>query len=630
MALAKAQVRRRIRVLATILLLWAVPGVARAQDQAPPPINSSELAAFFSGMIATQRDAFHLPGATVSVVQDGKLIFSNGYGYANVAKRTPVVADATLFRAASVSKLFVWTAVMQLVEQGKLDLNADVNTYLTSFKIPRTYSRPITLADLMTHSAGFEDRALGMSVRSTERLEPLGEFLASNIPARVRPPGQLTAYSNYGAALAGYIVGQVSGMPFDQYVEQHIFQPLGMRHSTFRQPLPAGLAPNLAIGYRYVDGAYQPLEPIWDQLAPAGALSATADDLANFMIAQLQGGQFGDAHILQPATAKEMQQQSFTNDPRVNGIAHGFMEATLNGQHLLFHTGDEFAFHSGLVLLPEHNLGFFVDYNGSSGMLAVLNTIRAFMDQYFPASHPVPITPANLTDAMTRYAGAYRPARSEYTTLGKLAALFQSITVAPMGSDQLVVSLGYPAQITWRYVESDPLVFQSTDVPPAVFGNVVFRADSHGRIQYLFQENNPTTAYVKSPWYATPGFTTTLLGILVTLFLSVLVWAPVGFWIRLHYGERRPFLTWLPSWWSVVLSVVSLVFLAGSAALFSNPETVLGLPAWAPYLFALPWGIVIMAIGMAAFTVLAWMHRYWSVPGRIHFTLVTLATVAFI
>ncbi len=619
----------KLVILAFIVAsLGSTPVDAQAQQNVT--LDSADLEAFFDGVIAAQFDAYHLPGATISVVQNGSLIFARGYGYANIEQRTPVVADKTLFRPGSVSKLFVWTAVMQLVEQGKLDLNADINTYLTDFKIPSTYPQPITLANLMTHTPGFEDQGLGTFVRSAQDLKPLGEYLATHMPARVRPPGELTAYSNYGASLAGYIVSQVSGMPFDRYVEEHIFKPLGMNNSTFSQPLPPDLAPDMAVGYTYVNGAHQPHDFEWVQSEPAGAMTTTATDLANFMIAHLQNGRFGNTSILQEATAQEMHQQSFTNGPHVNGFAHGFMVATINNQHIIWHAGDTLYFHSALVLLPEHNVGFFVSYNGATGSLAALNTVRAFMDHYFPAPQPVPSTPAGLADNVTRYTGAYLPARSGYTTPEKALGIFQSITVAPADTQHLVVSLGTPAQLVLRYVEVEPSVFRSSDVPPSVFGDLVFRADDQGRIRYLLWQNNPTTAYIKSPWYAEPGLNLILLGICVLLFLSVIIWAPVSFWMRRHFREHNPYPVRLASWCAGILSVLSLAFLIGFIALFTNPETALGLPPWAQYLFLLPWIIAVLMISMVVFTILAWMRRYFSIPGRIHYTLVMLAALAFI
>jgi CubicO group peptidase (beta-lactamase class C family) len=296
------------------------------------PIDPKELGAFMDGAINAELMAHHIPGATVAVVKDGKIIFAKGYGYADIDKRKPVVANETLFRVGSVSKLFVWTAVMQLAEQGKLDLDADINVYLKDFQIPATYLKPITLKDLMTHTPGFEDLATDgrVFVRNASDMMSLGEYLKEKMPARVRPPGDITAYSNYGAALAAYIVEQASGMPFDKYVEEKILHPLDMKSSTFDQPLPPNLASNMSNGYIYSNNAYtaEPFEYV--QAGPAGSMSSTAADMSKFMIAHLQNGRYGNSSILQEATARRMHSQLFTNDLKVRGWTYGFWEMRLN------------------------------------------------------------------------------------------------------------------------------------------------------------------------------------------------------------------------------------------------------------------------------------------------------------
>src|SRR5579884_410187 len=270
----------------------SIPALAASATPYRAPADSvidpNDLETFLDGIMAAQMQDDHIPGATIPVVQNGHFLLASGYGEADVQQGKPVSPATTLFRIGSVSKLFTWTAVMQLAEEGKVDLHADVNTYLKTFKIPATFSQPITLANLLTHTAGFEDRTTGIFVPSAQALQPLGSWLATHMPARVYPPGVVTAYSNYGAALAGYIVEQVSGMPFDQYIEQHLFKPLHMNQSTFRQQLPPNLVSNMSQGYTFVNGVYRadPFEDV--QVWPAGAMSTTADDMANFMIAQLQ------------------------------------------------------------------------------------------------------------------------------------------------------------------------------------------------------------------------------------------------------------------------------------------------------------------------------------------------------
>ena len=243
--------------------------------------DPQEVEAFFDEIIPQQLDEYYIPGAATAVVKDGELVFAEGYGFADLEQERPVVADRTLFRTGSVAKLFTWTAVMQLAEQGKLNLNTDVNDYLSGFRIPDTCPEPITLEHLMTHTAGFEDGSMGAMRPRPEALEPLGTFLARKVPARISPPGQVTAYSNYGTALAGHIVEQVSGLPFEQYVEQNILTPLGMDRTTFRQPVPASLVDELATGYVYSNGAFQPQPFEVYQIGPAGGASATVSASAS-------------------------------------------------------------------------------------------------------------------------------------------------------------------------------------------------------------------------------------------------------------------------------------------------------------------------------------------------------------
>ncbi len=227
-----------------------------AQSESATPLTVETVEAYFDAKLAQQMADDHIVGATVAVVQEGELLFAKGYGYADLAQGKPVVVDQTLFFPGSVGKLFTWTAVMQLAEQGKLDLDADINDYL-DFTIPAMlYPRrenqtgdqagdqvadPITLAHLMTHTAGFEEQLAAIHVAGPDDLQPLRDFLVEAMPARVYAPGQWFAYSNYGTALAGYIVERISGQPFETYITEHILKPLAMEHSAAVQPLPPAL-----------------------------------------------------------------------------------------------------------------------------------------------------------------------------------------------------------------------------------------------------------------------------------------------------------------------------------------------------------------------------------------------------
>jgi len=465
-------------LLVGLILPTLLMAKVEARYSTPPPPTPTrlsdprELETFLDGVLSKQMRANHIPGAAVSVVKDGRLLFAKGYGSANLQAGRPVNAQKTLFRIGSVSKLFTATAVLQLAEQGKLNLHADVNTYLKTFHIPATYPEPITLAHLLTHTAGFEGRETGLQeARTTSDLKPLGQLLAEHMPARARPPGELTAYSNYGYALAGYIVEQVSGMPFAQYVEQHIFQPLGMDSSTFRQPVEARLSADLSRGYTYSNGGYRPdpFEAIGEP--PAGAMSATATDMARFMLAQLQDGRLGKERILQEATAQAMQTQQFTNDPRVpGGMAYGFEVHDRNGRRLLVHPGGTADFYALLALLPEQQVGVFVAYNSFGGAADYLSYpfLQAFLDHYFPApKEPRQSAPAGVAQRISQISGTYWGTDRSYTTYEKLLDSFLwAMRVSDAGNGRLAISWffgslapGSAAGPPKTFVEVAPWVF---------------------------------------------------------------------------------------------------------------------------------------------------------------------------
>lgn len=202
---------------------------------------------FADSLMTAQLAKQHIPGATLAVVREGRIVFARGYGYADLERRTPVDAERTMFRVASVSKLLTATAAMQLVEQGRLDLHADVNEYLGLFKVPPTYPRPVTLFDLLTHTAGFDESNIARKAHRPSDVKPLGDYLARRLPSRVRPPGELICYSNHGMSLAGYLVEVTSGLPFEQYMKERVFTTLGMAHSSFKL-VPDSIA-DLAAGY---------------------------------------------------------------------------------------------------------------------------------------------------------------------------------------------------------------------------------------------------------------------------------------------------------------------------------------------------------------------------------------------
>jgi CubicO group peptidase (beta-lactamase class C family) len=395
-------------------------------------LTADDLHTFFDGMVPYALHRADIAGATFAVVKDGKLLFAQGYGYADLKTKAPVIADKTEFRPGSISKLFTWTSVMQLVQEHKLDLDADINTYL-DFKVPDKFGKPITLRNIMTHSAGFEETVTDLFMQKASQQYPLRKYLIDHMPTRIFPPGKVVAYSNYATTLAGYIVQRVSGEPFDQYVADHIFKPLGMDHSSFVQLPPPAILDNMAKG----DGKPQPYEIV--EAAPAGALASTATDMARFMIAQLENGSYNGAQILKPETVKEMHSRNYTLAPHLlNGFDLGFYQENRNGHTIIGHGGDTEVFHSDLHLILDADTGLFMSFNsaGANGASEPVRValFRAFLDRYFPYTPPEEKTVADPKPDAARVAGYYVASRRKETGLKALFYLGQTeVTAQPDG-----------------------------------------------------------------------------------------------------------------------------------------------------------------------------------------------------
>lgn len=435
-------------------------------------LESRELEIFLDGVMAAQFSAHKLAGAAVVVVKDGAVLLSKGYGYADLERRTSVDPLQTRFTVGSISKVIIWTAVMQLVEQGRLDLDADVNRYLLRFKIPETFAAPVTMRHLLTHTAGFEEVGAPFAAQVASKYSSLGEFLADHMPARVLPPPRDLAhaarpYSNWGALLAAHVVECISNRSFAQYAAENILNPLGMRDSIFADSSSGTLA-DRARGYVYrngrMTGALEDMAPS----GPAGGMIATAADIGKLMLAHLQGGVLDDARILEDHTVRVMQQHSSHASDAQDGMALGLMDGRRNGRRILRHDGSTQYTHSELMLVPEAGVGLFVVYNSRDGGYARRELVRAFVDRYLPAARP-PVAANGNSLTLAQYAGAYRSERRSFTTFEKLLGSLP-LTVKPMANGTLLL-----AGEQWMPVTPD--VFQNSFGERVVFQRVQGRID---------------------------------------------------------------------------------------------------------------------------------------------------------
>ena len=308
-----------------VVLPTAAPPATSATGTAAHDLTKADVDAWLDGYMPYAIKSGGIPGAVVVVVKDGQPLTMRGFGYSDLKTAKPVDSNLTLFRPGSVSKLFTWTAVMQLVQAGKLDLDKDVNTYL-DFKIPPRDGKPVTLRNIMTHTAGFAETAKYLIDFGEKKPDALGKILARWVPDRIYAPGEMPAYSNYAASVAGYIVERVSGEPFDTYVQNHIFTPAGMAHSSFDQPLPANLRPLMSKGYKPGTDEPQPYEVIG--MAPAGALASSGADMGRFMIAHL------NHTLINPQTAQLMYGNANKPFSALPAMALGFYHEDRNGLRL--------------------------------------------------------------------------------------------------------------------------------------------------------------------------------------------------------------------------------------------------------------------------------------------------------
>jgi CubicO group peptidase (beta-lactamase class C family) len=520
----------------------APPAVANAaanagESDTRPALTDKDLSTFFDGLLPFALQRGDVAGAVISVVKDGKVVFAKGYGYADLKTLAVPSPETTLFRPGSTSKLFAWTAVMQLVEQGKLDLDRDVNGYL-DFTLPPLDGKPITLRDLMTHTPGFEESAKGLITAVGSKQVTLGEYLKSHVPARIFPPGEIVAYSNYGCGIAGYIVERLSGQRFEDYVRQHIFVPLDMPHSTNDQPVTGSLASSMASSYLTASSgeaqAFEVVNPV-----PAGGMSSTAIDMAHFMIAQLEGGSYNGAHILAPATVAQMHTPQRTAAPGLNGFDLGFYQEDSHGQRIVGHAGDLDYFHTDLHLMLDAHVGFFISMNsaGNEGGAGVIRAamFRAFLDRYFPDNTPAPPTVASAKADAARVAGWYSSSRRNDSAMRPLYLLTQ-VSIAALPDDTIAVSaLTSDAGVPLHWREVGPLVYREVN------GNrkLAFVTDAQGTIRYWATDAEPPVFVFQSvTGFRSLGSVRWLASLSCLVVLVTLVLWPLGWGIRRHYRRK--------------------------------------------------------------------------------------------
>jgi len=593
---------------ALLISLAAFP----AQSQTKPA--PEQLSRFFDRAVPRLMEEFHVAGVTVGVADSGDILFLGGYGNADLDKGTPVDPRRTLFRVGSITKLFVWTALMQLEEQGALRLEDPVTKYL-DYELPDNFAEPIRIIDLMNHTPGFEDRLIGIFTMDKDRELTLEQTLKRDIPRRVRPPATEVSYSNYGAMLGGYIVQRISGMPFEMYVKRNILDPLGMSRSTFDQP-PSAQIGDMATGYTFRKGEYIREKFEIGIGTPAGALSATAADILRFYQAYLNGGQLDGSRILEQETVRRMQQPTFRHDRRANGTAYGFFESGNDTVRALGHGGDSIFFHSGSAYLPNEDLAYYISSNTSTGMALVFTLEQMMLAEFFPAPTGAELAAeAGLNPDLEQYTGFFamnRRSESDPTQIIGAVTLVNP-KISEDGKGLFIASMLDPSGSV--YVPVAPDIFQQQDGGM----RIVFLRDDAGEVRSLYADDIPAFLFNRPPGIEHPAVSLVVLILGVLLFLTALIAPPTGLLtliprLRSPKGEAaaaRSLALWSGrAYLILILAEVGLIFSLGNL-IFAPVGPLHALPL---YLGAAAAAVMIVS------TVLAWRRRLFRLAGRLHYS----------
>lgn len=607
----KIRLREKVRFCVPLALLLAsvAPSVA-AQDG--PALTAERVTAFFDAAFDVQRQEHRLVGAVVSVVHDGEVLVRRGYGWADLEGRVPVDPERTLFRIASISKTFVWTALMQLVEDGRIDLDADVNRYL-DFPVPEAFGEPVRVWHLMTHTAGFEEGWIGWAARDSDDVRPLGEALADLMPARVWPPGRYAAYSNYGAALAGYIVQRVAGRPWHEVVEERILEPLAMTSTNARTELPPELRERLARGYAWSNGGFVSTPYSYMHLEPAGNMSSTASDMARFMLAHLNGGDLDGQRILEGRTVRLMHSPRFAPHPDLPPLLHGFYRSDRNGLVAFGHGGDVNQFHSQMRLLPEVGVGVFVSFNSDPGAAARSGLVDAFIDHFFPGEH-LPAAPDPADVDLREYQGTYVPLRGNFTTLERLRSVFRGGGVGLSIGEGGGLRVGKGMQLV--PIGPDRFTLRHGTLP------VVFQRNGEAAVTHMLA-GSPLSSFKRVDGLSDPGVVRLLfLATLLVCLVAVVAWA---------YGAARPSRLddGLPGHHVLVgwIHAAAVVALLASLPVMLDGRLAYGMtPAFRALLLAINanLGLGVLVLG---FAVEQWLRGRGTLSGRLGYTVVALAAL---
>jgi len=611
-------------MLFLLLLNIFTSQVMASKLEAPDINNPTVVEAFVDGIVKPQMKKNHSPSGVVTLMKDGEIIFSKGYGYQDVEKQIPVDPATTLFRPGSISKLFTWVSVMQQVERGNIDLDADVNQYLETFQIEDTWpGQPVTMRDIMSHTAGFEDGGFGyLILDDASRIVPLAQSLATHIPVRVNPPGAHTAYSNWATALAGLIVSNVSGLAFNDYIQQNVFDVLDMNNSSFVEPLPPELDNNMAKAYGWEAGKYvEKNYEILTNIGPAGSLAATSYDMAKFGQTILGGGELltregNRVRILKTETMKKMLTTLYSHDPRTRGMAYGFLLYPYTGIDIIGHDGGTPSFLSHFGLSLENNMMLFTSFSGP-GNGSVHGVLRgAFYNYFFPSEVKAISPDSEFSNRASNFVGTYQPWRANFTKIESIMGAMSEQKISAMPDNTLLINDS-------RYVEVDKNLFRQVDGDR----QIVFQENDFGEVTGFIKDGFATSQWYKTTFYSTLSFLLLIVLGSVIVFIAVLLRRAYQgvVYKTLPPKEKTAFRA------SVLVSSANLIFLLLlGIALVTARNLMNEIPWLLKFSLIFPMLALLATLYHLYQSTLLWRNGFGGVWSRIRFSIVSVCGVMMI
>ena len=593
-----------------------------AEEQPSAADGHTELNDHVNGLVRTFQREHGLGALTLSVVLDDEVAMARGFGLADIASARPVDPDDTLFRIGSVSKTFTWTAVMMLVERGLIDLDADLNDYLTQFEIARLFREPVTMRQIMHHRGGFED-TLRLFAVADDDPRSLAELLAEHQPRRVFAPGERTSYSNWASALAALVVENVANRPFGEFLQDELLTPLGMDRTTGLPPsqMDSETRARLATGYKRAHGAldlqgFMQIGAYW----PAGGMASTATDMARWMRFHLNGGELDGVRLMEADTHAQMWTRAFPDRPLAADLAHGWQDRPYRDLRTLGHGGGTAAFLTNMVLVPELGLGVFFSHN-SAHTAAPIRHLADLVIDHVAGFDPAPFQLTEDEDgaeALAELAGTYLNNRRVFSTFAAVFSTLGPARLTPHSADSLSLTGGGEATYFQRL---DGDVFVAADGT-----RLSVIRDDRGRVQAVADGTGVHTLE-RMGWFGNPITLFSAFGLALVLSLTHLL----GFWRRVGRGVYPGFSARVAGAAAglgvatVIALLASVILLAAGLAQFdlsTLPETY---PH--PLMFAVHysgWALAAAALVMLLAQWPAWSGSGWGLFKRLHFGLFTL------